>query len=77
VITSPIDEHVGAGKHVTIDASRASRSGRVKVMPRRIVSGGDMASCAKAVSFCPQAQAVRIMTIAATNAFMEHPTLNE
>jgi hypothetical protein len=74
---SPIDEHVGPGRHVAINAPRAGRSGRVKVMPRRIVSGGDMASGAKAVSFCPQAQAMRIMTIAASNAFMEHATLNE
>ena len=77
VITARIDHHVRACWHVTCDALRASRSGLVEMMARRIVLLRGMALLTNTVALGPKFEAVRLVTIATRDASMEHPALDE
>ncbi len=77
MISTRVDDHVRARWHVTLDASRAGRSNLVKVMRRRIILLRRVTLRANTVALGPKPRTVRLVTIAARHAGMEHPALDE
>src|SRR5271163_4109065 len=77
VIATRVDDHVGARRHMTLDAARARRSDLVEVMCRRVVLRRRMALHANVVAIGAKPRAVRLVTITASDAGVEHPALDE
>ena len=77
MIAARIDHHVGARRHVTFDAARARRSHLVEMMRRRVVLLRRMTLRTEGVAVRAKFRAVRIVTIAARHAGVEHPALDE
>src|SRR5271166_2179207 len=77
MVAARIDDHIGAGRHMTFDAPTRFGSRRMKVMARRIILLGEVTLEANRISIGAQVCAMRIMAVAASDAFMEHSALNE
>ncbi len=77
MITSGIDDHVSAIRHVAIHTHRSGRAGNVVVMRRYVVlTGGVLVTRgAGLVSGVLQFQRMGIVTISAADAFVIHPAL--
>ena len=72
VIVARVDDHVRRRRHVAADAVGAARARRVEVMLRRLVLLGGVAAETDLAPRRPQLAAVRIVTIGARHALVEH-----
>ena len=77
MIAARINNHVCPRWHVTLDALRARRSYFVEMMFRRIILLRGMTLHAKVVAAGTKRGTVRLVTIAAGHAGMEHPALDK
>ncbi len=77
VIAPVVDDHIGLGGHMAVDALRARAARLVMGVGGDVELGWQMALRAKRIAFGPQGEAMRLMAVRAGDAGMMHAALQE
>src|SRR5271166_5773853 len=77
MVSSLINDHIRARRHVTFDAVCPGRSGLVKMVVRRIVLLSHVKLQTDIVAFASKLRGVRLVAVTASHTSMKHTALDE